>query len=324
MKTKKSLKLLLIGIMAVVSSSIGMTALAQDVKNFPEKAVNYIIPFGPGGESDVTARHQQAFFKDLFGENTVISYKPGGGGAVAWSQLNKMKGNGYNIMGINLPHIIIKPRQKAVGFKTDDITGIYMFHYTPDAIVVKNDSPFKTLQDLIDYAKENPKKTTMSGSGKGTANHIAQLRFDQMAGVKTTYIPFKGTGKAVTALLGKQVKAEWGYTSVGAKHSDKVRMLAVAMEERHPTFPNVPTFKELGFDLVSGAYRGIAVPESTPEPIREKLSSMIEKINAQPEFRKRMERDGMALLDIGYGEYPDFIKKMTDIYIKTAKEAGVL
>ena len=292
--------------------------------NYPDKTVNYIIPFGPGGESDITARHQQSFFKKLFNEDLVISYKPGGGGAVGWSQLNAMKGDGYTIMGINLPHIIIKPKQKDVGFTTDDVTGVYMFHYTPDALVVTMDSPFKSLQDVIDYAKENPGKLTLSGSGKGTANHLAQISFDKMAGIKTTYVAFKGTGKAVTALLGDQVKAEWGYTSVGAKHEGKVRLLAVAMEERHPKFPDVPTFKELGFDLVSGAYRGIAVPKSTPEPIRVKLSEMIAQINADPEFRKRMENDGMALLDVGYADYKTFVDEKAKGYIESAREAGVI
>lgn len=298
--------------------------LAMGHSKYPDKPVSYIIPFGPGGESDITARHQQTFFKDMFGQDLVISYKPGGGGAVGWSQLNGMKGDGYTIMGINLPHIVVKPRQKDVGFTTEDIAGVYMFHYTPDALVVKADSPFKTLQDYIDYAKKNPGKLTSSGSGKGTANHLAQVSFDKMAGIKTTYVAFKGTGKAVAALLGDQVKAEWGYTSVGAKHEGKVRMLAVAMEERHPKFPDVPTFKELGFDLVSGAYRGIAVPKSTPKEIQVQLSEMIAKINANPEFKKRMENDGMALLDIGHSDYKAFVEKKAKGYIEAAKEAGVL
>lgn len=312
-----------IGLTAVLAfTAVVSPVLAAD--DYPSRSVNYVIPFGPGGESDITARHQQAFFKKKFGQDLVISYKPGGGGAVGWSQLNSMKGDGYNIMGINLPHIIIKPRQKAVGFSTEDIVGVYRFHYTPDALVVHKDSPFKTLQDLIDYAKANPGKLTLSGSGKGTANHLAQIRFDKMAGIKTTYVAFKGTGKAVAALLGGQVKAEWGYTSVAAKHADQVRLLAVAMEQRHPKFPDVPTFKELGFDLVSGAYRGIAVPKSTPEAIRVKLSKMIGEINADPEFRKRMENDGMALLDVGYAEYPAFIEKMTKVYLEAAREAGII
>lgn len=318
------MKLMRLAVLASVLVIPAAAALAAGPDNYPDKTVNYIIPFGPGGESDITARHQQSFFKKLFNEDLVISYKPGGGGAVGWSQLNGMKGDGYTIMGINLPHIIIKPNQKDVGFKTEDITGVYMFHYTPDALVVTADSPFKSLQDIIDYAKKNPGKLTLSGSGKGTANHLAQISFDKMAGIKTTYVAFKGTGKAVTALLGDQVKAEWGYTSVGAKHEGKVRLLAVAMEKRHPKFPDVPTFKELGFDLVSGAYRGIAVPKSTPEPIRIKLSEMIAQINADPEFRKRMENDGMALLDVGYADYQAFVDEKAKVYLQAAREAGVI
>ena len=308
-------------------AAIALAALIPTYSAFaeyPDKPISYIIPFGPGGESDITARHQQPFFKDKFGQDLVISYKPGGGGAVGWAQLNSIKGDGYTIMGINLPHIIVKPMQKDVGFKTDDIVGVYMFHYTPDALVVTMDSPFKTVQDVVAYAKENPGKLTLSGSGKATANHLAQVLFDEMAGIRTTYVAFKGTGKAVAALLGDQVKAQWGYTSVGAKHSEQVRLLAVAMAERHPKFPEVPTFRELGFDLVSGAYRGIAVPKSTPEPVRVKLSEMIGEINADPEFRQRMENDGMALLDVDYAGMNAFMEEMKAVYGKAAREAGVL
>ncbi|MEM8751152.1 MAG: tripartite tricarboxylate transporter substrate binding protein [Pseudomonadota bacterium] len=297
-------------------------AMAAD---FPSGKVEYVIPFGPGGESDVTARFQQPFFKKLYGEDLVVSYKPGGGGAVGWSQLNTMAGDGTKIMGINLPHIVIKPEQGDVGFKTDDITAVYMFHYTPDAIVVNADSDFKTLQDLIDYAKANPKQLTFSGSGKGTANHLVQVKFDQMAGIETTYVSFKGTGAAVTALLGNQVKAEWGYTTVGAKQGDKVRMLAVAMEERHSAFPDVPTFKELGFDIVSGAYRGIAVPKSASEETRKAVSDAIAKINADPDFQKQMIDGGFALVDVAYGAEMDaFISERATGYIQAAKDAGVI
>lgn len=309
---------------AAAALTLGLGVAASHADDFPSKSISYIIPFGPGGESDISARHQQPFFKKLMGQDLVISYKPGGGGAVGWSQLNSMGKDGYTMMGINLPHIIIKPRQKDVGFKTDDIEGFHIFHYTPDAIVVTEDSEFKTLQDFIDFAKANPGKLTLSGSGKGTANHLAQITFDKLAGVKTTYVAFKGTGAAVQALLGKQVKAEWGYTSVGAKHAGKARMLAVAMEERHPSFPDVPTFKELGFDIVSGAYRGIAVPKGTPADIKAKLSDAISKVNADPDFRKKMEADGFALIDITADKYADFIAEKTEGYVEAAKTAGVL
>ena len=308
----------------LVALTFGLGLPTANAEDFPSKSINYIIPFGPGGESDISARHQQPYFKKLFNQDLIVSYKPGGGGAVGWSQLNSMGKDGYTIMGINLPHIIIKPRQKDVGFKTDDIDGFFIFHYTPDAIVVTNDSPFKSLQDVIDYAKTNPGKLTFSGSGKGTANHLAQVTFDNLADMKTTYVAFKGTGAAVQALLGNQVKAQFGYTSVGAKHAGKVRLLAVAMEERHPSFPDVPTFKELGYDIVSGAYRGIAVPKGTPDDVKKQLSDAIGKINADPEFRKKMESDGFALIDVPADKYSDFIAEKTKGYIAAAKAAGVL
>lgn len=310
----------------LIGAGFALAALAVSAaaQAYPDKPIDYIIPFAPGGESDITARFQQPFFKEFFGQDLVISYKPGGGGAVAWSQLNASAGDGYTWMGINLPHIILQPAEKEVGYKTEDLAAVYMFHYTPDALLVEADSEFKTLEDFVSYAKENPGRATISGSGKGSANHLVQVTFDNAAGIKTTYVAFKGTSDATTALLGKQVTAEWGYTTVAAGQGDRVRMLAVAMEERHPAFPDVPTFKELGYDIVSGAYRGIAVPQSTPEELRRQISDMIGRINADPAFRKQMVDAGYALLDVDYEDMPRFLELKEEEYIKAAKDGGIL
>ncbi|MFT6388155.1 MAG: tripartite-type tricarboxylate transporter receptor subunit TctC [Cellvibrionaceae bacterium] len=286
--------------------------------------VNYIIPFGPGGESDISARFQQSFFKEKFKQDLVISYKPGGGGAVGWASLNGLNGDGHTIMGVNLPHIIIKPAQKEVGFTTDSLTAFYWFHFTPDAIVVTADSPFKNLQDFIDAAKQSPAAVTMSGSGKASANHLAQIKFDKMADIKTTYVPFKGTGASVTALLGKQVRASWGYTTVGATQGEAVRLLAVAMDARHPLFPDVPTFKELGYDIVGGAYRGIALPISADESTRKDWSNKIAEINSDPVFIKKMIDGGFAMLDIAYEDMGEFMETLTKQYIADARAAGLI
>ena len=286
--------------------------------------VSYVIPFGPGGESDISARFQQPFFKDKFGQDLVISYQPGGGGAVGWASLNGLSGNGQTIMGVNLPHIVIKPAQKDVGFTTADLNTFYMFHYTPDAIVVTADSPYKTLADLVADAKTNPGEVTLSGSGKASANHLAQIKFDKLAGTLTTYVPFKGTGAAVTALLGKQTKAEWGYTTVGAKQGDAVRMLAVAMEERHPLFPDVPTFKELGYDMTGGAYRGIALPNTADAATTKMWSEMIGEINSDPVFRQQMLDGGFAMLDVDADGMADFMKTRIEEYLNDAREAGLI
>ncbi|MDC0949094.1 tripartite tricarboxylate transporter substrate binding protein [Gammaproteobacteria bacterium] len=305
---------------------VALAALTQIAQaDFPTRDVDYVIPFGPGGESDITARFQQPYFEALYGQQLVVSYQPGGGGAVGWSQLNSKPGDGSLIMGINLPHIVVKPQQGDVGFKTDDITAVYMFHYTPDAIVVRADSDIQTLDDLIEKAKAEPKRVIFSGSGKGTANHLAQVAFDQLAEIETTYVAFKGTGAAVTALLGDQVTAEWGYTTVGVKQADQVRLLAVAMEDRHPAFPNVPTFRELGYDLVSGAYRGIAVPKSASEAVRQQVSDAIAAVNADPDFQQKMLDGGFALLDVAYGEAMDaFMAEKSVGYLDAARAAGII
>ena len=118
-----------------------------------------------------------------------------------------------------------QPLQKDVGYKNDEITTVYWFHYTPDALMVTTDSPFKTLKDFIDAAKKSPGSVTLSGSGTNSANHLAQQRFDKLAGLKTTYVPFSGTGPSNAALLGKQVGGSWAYTTVWMKLGAQVRCL---------------------------------------------------------------------------------------------------
>jgi tripartite-type tricarboxylate transporter receptor subunit TctC len=260
---------------------------------YPDKPINYILAFAPGGESDISARFQQPFFEKLGKQQAVIKYQAGAGGAQAWSQLNSMPGDGYTIMGTNLPHIVLQPIQKDVGYKTDDLVNVYFFHYTPDAIFVPIDSKFKTLNDLIDFAKKNPGQVTFAGSGSFTSNHLAQQRLDELTGIKTTYVPFAGSGPSISAVLGNQVTAGFNYSTTFLNQSGKVRMLAVASESRLPTQKDSPTFKELGINLVGGAYRGLGVPKSSPENVRKEVSDLIGKINADPEFKKTVAGRGV-------------------------------
>jgi len=306
------------------AAAAAVALAGQAAAAYPEKTVNYIIAFGPGGESDVSARLQEPFFRKLTNQTVAIQYKAGAGGAATWSQLNGMPADGYTIVGTNLPHLILQPLEKDVGYKTDDIDTVYWFHYTPDAIIVPVVSPLKTLKDLVEAAKKSPGTITFSGSGTNSANHLAQRRFDKMAGIKTTYVPFKGTGASNTALLGSQVTGSWGYTTVRMMLGEQVRCLAVAMESRHPKIPDCPTFKELGYDLVGGAYRGIAVPKSTPRQIKQQVSDLIGKINKTPEFVAKMEAAGFAMLDIDLARTAEFMARKKSEYEALAKEMGIV
>src|SRR5688572_9839100 len=173
-----------------LAASLALPARAA----YPEKPVRYIIAFAPGGESDIAARLQQAVWKRKFGQELVIESKPGAGGALAWSQLNGFPGDGYTIMGTNLPHIVLQPLEGNVQYKTEDITNVNFFNYTPDGIVVRNESPFKTYQDLVAAARQSPGTLNFAGSGSNSANHAAHARLNQAVGIKTTYVAFKGTG----------------------------------------------------------------------------------------------------------------------------------
>ena len=304
----------------IVSSVILVMGIAS-----ANAQVNNIIPFGPGGESDVTARLQQKYYKEMFNEDMVIQYKPGGGGAVAWQSLNSEKNDGSLIMGANLPHIIMQPiaNKNKAGYKTSDLNVFTFFHYTPDAILVEASSPHKTFKDLAAFAKKNPGKLTLSGSGTYSANHLLVIQLEK-AGIKATYVPFKGTGAAVQALLGKQVEGSAGYSTVASKQGTQVRMLAVASEKRLPAFPDVPTFKELGYNIVSGAYRGYALPKSASLATKKKLSDRLMKINADKNFVKTMEASGYVIVNIGHDQVGKFMAEQKKINESIAKTLGLI
>lgn len=307
-----------------IAAAIALAAPLAFSAGYPEKTVNYIIPFGPGGESDISARLQEPVYKKLTGQGLAIQYKAGAGGAAGWSQLNSMAGDGYTVMGTNLPHIVLQPLEKDVGYKTDDITTVFWFHYTPDALLVPADSPIKSLKDFIDAAKKAPGTITLSGSGTNSSNHLAQRQFDKLAGIKTTYVPFGGTGPSNTALLGNQVSGSWGYTSVQMQLGAQVRCLGVSMEQRHPKLPNCPTFKEQGFNLVGGAYRGVGVPKSTPADVQTKLADTLARVNADPEFIRKMEEGGFAMLNVGPAQMGAFMAEVKARYEALAKEMGIV
>jgi tripartite-type tricarboxylate transporter receptor subunit TctC len=299
-------------------------AFASVAAAYPDKPVQYIIPFAAGGESDIAARLQAQAFSEKYKKEMIVINKPGAGGALAWTQMNNMPGDGHTIVGVNLPHIVLQPLEPETNYKTEDITPVYFFHYTPDAIIVAADSPFKTFADLVKAAKEQPGAVMIAGSGTNSANHVAAVRLDRELGVKTTYVPFKGTGDLIASVLGGHVSAAMSYSTLAIQQKGKVRMLAVATEKRLPQFPEVPTFRELGFNWVDGAYRGIGVPKSTPVAMRKQVSDMMEGINKDPEMRRKMFEGGFEVTDISYEMMPAFMKERTAEYLNSAKTLGLV
>lgn len=301
------------------------TALALGTASaYPDKPIQYIIPFAPGGESDITARMQAQVFAAKYKQQMIVLNRPGAGGGLIWGQLNTMPADGYTISGVNLPHIVLQPLEGNVQYKTEDIAPVYFFQYTADAIVVPESSPFKTFQDLAKAAKEKPEKVTLAGSGTFSANHMATERLNKLLGVKITYVPFKGTGELSASVAGGHVSGAMSYLPFAIQQKGKMRPLVIATEKRHPVFPDVPTFRELGFNWVDGAYRGIAVPKPTPREIQKQVSDMMHAVNQDPAMRKQLTEGGYDLIDITLEQMPAFLAEKSRAYVEDAKAAGLL
>lgn len=315
-------------LLSLVLSTLVMVGAGLAFAGYPERPITYIISFNPGGESDITARMQEPLLEEALGVDVNVTHKPGGGGAVAWSEFQRTaKPDGYTLIGTNIPHIIGQPLlRKDSGYETDGFDMIMWFHFTPNALIVRADSPFKTLKDFIEYAKAHPKVITVGGSGTYSANHLETLRLEREAGIKLTYIPHTGTGPLAPAILGGHLSALMNYSMLPAQLGNKVRVLAVASEERVEALPDAPTFKEQGYDIVGGAFRGVAAPKGTSKEIIAKLADAFTKANKKIAGKQvplgfvmtyATEDQAKALVDKMRKSYSDVID---DILKERAKE----
>lgn len=296
---------------ALSGLAIAAPAAAQD---FPARAIEYIIPFDPGGESDITARLQEPLMEAALGVGVNVRHQPGGGGAVAWSEFQgNAEPDGHEIIGINIPHIVAQPIQRSdAGYTTEGFDIISWFHMTPHVLVVRADSPYETLDDLLAFAEENPQSLTVGGSGTFSGNHLETLRLQEVADVQVTYIPFTGTGPLPAALLGGHVGAVISNSTLGVQLGDDVRVLAVASEERLEVLPDTPTFQELGYDIVGGTYRGVAAPQGTPPERLEMLADLFTEMNET--LGERQVPMGFQMTDIRGQDAIDLMTRLREQY----------
>jgi tripartite-type tricarboxylate transporter receptor subunit TctC len=302
----------------------GFAAPAGAQSLCPDRNLQYWQAFPPGGESDQSARHQQTVLKKQCPAiETVVQYKAGAGGALMWSQINQLKADGVTVVGINLPHIVFQPIEGQVQYKTEDITPVFWFHYTPDILVVPSASSIKTFAEFIAAAKKDPGKMSLGGSGLNSANHAAHERMNAAFGVKTIYVPFKGTGDMATAVLGSQVDGAMTYTPFAINNKARLRALAVAMDKRHPLLPDVPTFKELGVNWIDGAYRGIGVPKGTSPEARRRISELFMQLNTDSDMKELAAKSGFELVNVGVDQMDAFMKERIELYTKGAALLGL-
>lgn len=292
---------------------------------YPTRQITYMVTFDPGGQSDVEARRQQPLLERSLGQRVVITYKPGGGGALGWAEMVRGRPDGYVITGINLPQISILPLLQDVGFQTDQILPVALFHRTPMLVVVRKDSPFKTVKEFIEAAKKNPGKIKMAATGTNGLGHVAAMRIGKLAGITTEYVPFTGNAPLMTALIGGHVDVAITVSSDAVAYQDQAIPLGIASEKRIDILPAVPTLKEQGVDFSEASYRGVAVPVGTPDPIVRKLEKVfLETVCNNAEYVAMQKKGGYEPIAMGVEEAKALIARGTATYQGVFAEMGIL
>lgn len=304
-------------------STVLFAAGQGEGSEYPSRAISYVIPFNPGGQSDVTAQYQKPYLEEVLGVDIVVRHQPGAGGALAWSNLVKAKGDGYTITGNNIPHIIIQPLVRDdAGYETEELKPVYLFQTTPIGLAVAPDSQFDTLEELIAYATENPGEITVSGSGTHSGHHLALLQLQHLTGSQFTYIPATGAAPSVANFLGGHSQVLMANSNDLLAHEAEMKVLAIGTEERFPQLSDVPTFIEEGVQMTAGIDRGVAVPPSTPDEVVAALEAAFAEVSSDPEFRSEMDELGFVTHSIGAQEFAAYIEQKSQEIETVLRELG--
>ena len=275
--------------------ALGLLAVPVQAAEYPAKPITLMTAFNAGGGSDVSHRLLEKFAKGVFDQPIVVTYKAGAGGEIGWTWLIGAKADGYNIGGVDLPHIVLQPMLRPEGqpgYKTEQLSPLCGLVYDADVVMVPEDGPYKTFKDLIEYAKANPGKVKVATVGKLTGDHLFLMQIEKLTGAKFTQVPYSGSGKAIPALLSGEVDAYFGSGSSFLR-MEKTRGLAIGSKERYELCPDVPTFIEQGYAIESGKYRGLATPQNIPAEARQYLETKFAELCANPEYQKAVKSSGL-------------------------------
>jgi tripartite-type tricarboxylate transporter receptor subunit TctC len=273
---------------------------------YPEKPITLIVPWPPGGASDITPRSLTKVMSEELKQPIVVVNRPGAAAVVGTLEMERAVPDGYTIGTYSYSQALTNftaPNPPSLA----NITPIAKVMYSPATLTVTANFPANTLAEFIQYAKANPGKVRSANSGKGASAHIFAEAFDQMTGIKMTHVPFNGYAPAIVAVTGGHIESTC--IPVGDVHAmvkaGKLKMLAVAMQERHYLHPDVPTMKELKVPLDIGNWVGFVAPKGVPEAIIAKLDKAIEKALKSPEVIASWKEMGNVTT---YQNYKDFAK----------------
>ena len=288
---------------------MAVPAVAQDA--FPSHTVTMIVPFPPGGVADTTGRPTAAAMEKVLKQPIAVTNRPGAGGAVGNAAVANAKPDGYTIL-MALSSISVIPAadqlfDRKPAYALSQFAPIALISADPTFLTVRTESSWKTAKEFVAAAKQKPGQLSFSSSGVYGALHMPMEMFMHAAGIKMRHVPTTGGGPALNALLGGHVDVTAGGPAAISGHvkAGKLRALAGWGNKRHPSYPDVPTFKELGYDVEYYIWAGMFAPAGTPEPVMKVLRDAARKAVADPEFKAQMQKINSPIV---YMDAPEFRK----------------
>lgn len=288
---------------------------------YPTKTVQIVNPYPPGATTDIVARILTDRLSPLLGQPVVVVNKPGGGGAIGIQSVKDGAADGYAIL-VAPPPLVLIPFVSKVAFTVKDFTAINMAVSSPSMILVKNDAPWRTLEDLITEAKKNPGKLSYSSGGPGTTTHFAGELFKMVTATDLTHVPMNGEVQAATSVLGGHTNV--CFLSLGSTQSHieagTLRALAVAYRKRLQAFPNIPTTVERGYEKLNiSVWIGFFVPAKTPRGVINKLAEVFDQALQDKQIIKRIENAKVTVENLGPDQAAKFLAEEHEKWSEVAR-----
>ena len=312
----------------ILSALLGAFGLSAHADDYPDRPIKFIVPFSPGGSSDTVARLLAKDVQKYLGQPFVIENRPGAAAMIGLNELVKAKPDGYTI-GITNSGMVTQPIYGVAKYNyVTDLQAIAQVGEVPFLLCVKSDSNFKTIEDLIAFAKANPNAVNYGITGIGNTSHIGPEHLKYLAKFSMEPVNFSGGGELITALLGGHIQAG-GINPVDIREqvkAGKIRPLVIFGDKRlsDPLFANVPTAVERGFPITVTLWQGIGAPKGMPDAVRTRLSSAFEKIMVEKETQEALRGLGLDPVYLGPTE---FTRKWADEqarYTKVVTDTGIL
>ncbi len=314
------------GLLAAAAACALLPGLAA-AQAFPSKPITIIVPFAAGGTTDILARIIAQGMGAELGQSVVVDNRAGAGGNIGGQVAARAPADGYTLfMGTVGTHAINAALYKKMPFDpVKDFAPLTRVANVPNLLVANPAQPFKTVQELIAYAKANPGKINFGSSGSGSSIHLSGELFKSMAKVDMQHVPYKGSAPAVTDLLGNQIAIMFDNMPSAIQHvrSGRLRAIAVTTARRSPELPDVPTIAEAGVPgYEATSWFGMFAPAATPAPVVAQLNATIVKVLAQPDIRKKLAEQGAEAAGETPAQFADFIQKESVKWGKVVKESG--